>query len=190
MASPSRTHSPSARNSRPVRRLVWLAVFFMTGVFAFLETPREIARWQLAFASRDFEAGRREAGQAWLKKAKAWDPDSVLLVLKQAQFHKASGNYDAALQEIDRALTSVPDNDYLQMKRAEVLQYLGRHAEAVKIWKSLDRLSQASGQPPRATALNGLGYAQAIANVEVEEGLRSAEQALQLAPGSSAILDT
>jgi tetratricopeptide (TPR) repeat protein len=162
----------------------------MAGVFACLETPREVSRWHLAIASRHFEAGRRAEAQRSLAKAQSWDPDSLLLVLKQAQLHKASGEYEAALKEIDRALADLPDNVLLLEQRAELLQHLGRHDQAVEIWKSLNRVSQASGQPPREEALNGLAYAQAIANQEVEAGLESIERALQLSPGNSAMLDT
>jgi len=190
MASAPRTESSAPRSPRPARRLVWLAVLLMTAVLAFLETPREIARWHLAIASQHFEAGRREAAQEWLNKAKAWDPDSLLLVLKQAQFHKVSGDFEAALKDVDRALEVLPDHVQLLEERTELLQHLGRHDEAIEIWKSLDRVSQASGQPPREIALNGLAYAQAIANKEVAGGLESVERALQLAPGDSAILDT
>ena len=162
----------------------------MAGVFACLETPREVARWHLAIASRHFEAGRHEEAQRSLAKAQSWDPDSLLLVLKQAQFHKASGDFEAAVKDIDRALAALPDNVLLLEQRAELLQHLGRHDEAVELWKSLDRVSQASGQPPREEALNGLAYAQAIANQEVEAGLESVQRALQLSPGNSAMLDT
>jgi tetratricopeptide (TPR) repeat protein len=162
----------------------------MAGVLAFLETPREIARWHLAIASRHYDAGRPEDAQAWLEKAKAWDPDSLLLVLKQAQFHKRSGEFEAALAEIDRALAALPQNVELQVARAELLQHLGRHDEAIEIWRSIDRVSRASGQPPREIALNGLAYALAIGNTDLKTGIEAVEQALQLEPGQPAVLDT
>src|SRR5262249_19974543 len=62
-----------------------------------------------------------------------------------------------------------------------LLQNAGRFADAVKDWKRLDQMSERSGRPGRAEALNGLAYAQALAKTELEEALDKVNEALKLA---------
>ena len=46
--------------------------------------------------------------------------------------------------------------------------------------KKIDQISQRSGNPSRAEALNGLAYAQAVAKVEIDEALANVNEALEL----------
>jgi tetratricopeptide (TPR) repeat protein len=200
MASPQRTNSASSRGdgapaSRPRlgRRLVWLAVFLMTAAWALLEFPHEVARWHLAAALEYEEDGHEEAAHKAIERAKAWDPKNLTLVLKQVLWHKASGDYAAALAELDRAEEIAPENPVIAGLRSELLHLLGRHEEALQIAKATDRISRASGRPPREEALNALAYSRAVGDIEVEAGLSEANEALDLAAGSQlvpAILDT
>jgi tetratricopeptide (TPR) repeat protein len=170
--------------------MIWAMVLLIVGPCAFRQAPLEVARWHEATAIKHREAGEKEAALESLERAMEWDADNPALLLKRASWHKADGLYDLALADVLRADALRPDEFSVLALRAELLQLLDRHAEAIDIWKAIDRLSIAGGSPPRETALNGLAYARAVGNLELEEGLTGVDQALELRPGEANILDT
>ena len=188
----------SARSSRPpqpralrtTRLLLALVVLAIVGPCAYQETPREAARWHLASAEVHREEGRTDAAWRELQRARDWDPHNPILLLKQAQWHKADRQFEAALEAVRAAEDLRPEHWTVLIVKAEILQHLGRHSEAIDTWKTIDRMSMASGRPPRETALNGLAYARAVGNAEIEEGLEAVNRALELAPGNAPMLDT
>jgi tetratricopeptide (TPR) repeat protein len=182
------------------RLLLAAVVLAIVGPCAYQETPREVARWHMARALVHREEGRKDAAWESLGRARAWDPKNPILLLKQAQWHKADRNFEAALADVQAAEELRPEEwQVLMVKaeewqvlmvKAEILQHLGRHEDAIDTWKTIDRMSMASGQPPRETALNGLAYARSVGNAEIEEGLEAVNRALELAPNNAAMLDT
>ena len=93
--------------------------------------------------------------------------------------------------DCDRMLELGGDEEEWLKVHALFLQNMGDFVQAVDDWKRLDALSQRSGRPSRAEALNGLAYAQALANVDLDEALKNVNQALALqTENNAAILDT
>jgi tetratricopeptide (TPR) repeat protein len=70
------------------------------------------------------------------------------------------------------------------------LQHLGRHAESIADWEKLVKLRADAAARRRAEALNGLAYARAVAQTDLDQALREVEQALQLVGDNPAMLDT
>jgi tetratricopeptide (TPR) repeat protein len=70
------------------------------------------------------------------------------------------------------------------------LQKAGQFKKAVQDWKELEKLSERNGNPSRSTALNGLAYAQALAQQDLDDALMNVNKALALSPDNPAILDT
>jgi tetratricopeptide (TPR) repeat protein len=174
-----------------------LVVLAIVGPCAYQETPREVARWHVARALVHREEGRNDAAWAAMARARDWDPKNPDLLLKQAQWHKADRDFDAALADVQAAEELRPEDWNVLLVKAEILQHLGRHAEAIDTWKEIDRMSMASGQPPRVSALNGLAYARSVGNAEIEEGMEAVNRALELLPNHpdmaqtrAAMLDT
>src|SRR6478752_2128527 len=73
---------------------------------------------------------------------------------------------------------------------ASFVQHAGDFASAVEDWKKIEQFSLRSGIPSRATALNGIAYAQALAKTNLNKALESANEALELARDNPNILDT
>jgi len=186
----SRPPNTAQRRSRAIRLLLGLVILAFVGPCAYQETPHEVARWHLAAALEHREAGRNEAAWESLARARSWDPKNPILLLKESQWHKADREFDEALKAVDEAAELRPDHWSILVARAEILQHLGRHEEAIDTWKQIDRISLASGQPQRESALNGLAYARAVGNAELEQGLDAINEALKLAPREPALLDT
>lgn len=170
--------------------MIWAMILLVVGPCAFRQAPLEMARWHVARAIQQREAGDKEGAWASLDRAMAWDAENPANFLRRARWHKADGKYEAALDEILKADLLVPDNFAILSQRADALQLLGRHAEAVEIWKAIDRLSIAGGNPPRVQAQNGLAYARAVGNLELDEALAGINQALESDPTDAAMLDT
>jgi tetratricopeptide (TPR) repeat protein len=170
--------------------MLWALVLLVVGPCAYQQAPLEMARWHVAAAIKARSEGRQEAALDLLDRALAWDADNPSLYLKRAQWRKADGQYDLALADVQRADALRPDDPRILSARSELLQLLGKHAEAIEIWRAIDRLSLAGGTPPRETALNGLAYAQAVGNLELEEGLERVNKALDIEPDNAALLDT
>jgi tetratricopeptide (TPR) repeat protein len=172
------------------RLMMWGMILLIVGPCAFRQAPLEVARWHVAQAIDLREAGRNEAAMQSLDRALAWDAENPAIFLRRARWLKAEGQYEAALAEILKADLLMPDNFAILSQRADALQLLGRYAEAVEIWKAIDRQSIAGGNPPRAMAQNGLAYARAVGNLELDEALAGINQALESDPANAAMLDT
>jgi tetratricopeptide (TPR) repeat protein len=80
------------------------------------------------------------------------------------------------------------------MERAEFFQGLGGWELAVADWKLIERLFNKGYPGPSmldtASMLNGLAYARALADVELEQALKNANEAVRREPRSPMFLDT
>ena len=197
-SDPSRTRPGTIRGGSPapehrgfgVRWVIWLTLLVLAGPCLYVETPREVAYWYVAAAIEDRSHGRADAAYAKLEKALSWSPSEPAVLFRRAAWRTEDGQYETALKDCNRALEVSGENSRMLMQRTQTLQHLGRHAEAIEDWKLIDRRSKTSGVPPREVALNGMAYARAVGNLEIEEGLKEVNEALKLSPGDAAILDT
>ncbi len=186
---------PSHASSRPsaprrIRLWVWLLVAAMIGPCAYVQAPREVGRWYLAAAQVERDAGNREVADRFMARAQSWASDVPGLLLMRAQWLQKDGQYEPALEVLNDLDDRLPDNPTILALRSEVLQHLGRHEEAIADWKSLDRMSLTGGIPSRPEALNGMAYARAVGNLQLDEALAGVEEALTIEPGDPMILDT
>jgi len=152
--------------------------------------PREIALWHLIAAQEDRAAGRKDQAYDRLQDAIRWSPKNAGMLRQRAVWRLEDGQQEAALTDVNLAADAAPDDVEVLELRAQILQHLDRHAEAIQDWKTLDRLSQTHGTPTRAQALNGLAYARAVGKLDLDDALKNVSMALELAPQNPAILDT
>src|SRR5262245_27663885 len=90
------------------------------------------------------------------------------------------GQRDEAMDDCDRMLELGKESaEWLQV-HAQFLQNAGEFVRAVGDWKKINELSQRSGIPRRQEALNGLAYAQALAEIDLDDALENVNQALEL----------
>ena len=192
--SPVRTGlkpAPRPPQSQTARLMMWILLAAVIGPCAVLEGPSEVARWLLAAGTVDREAGQSELAYDRLERALAWTTDNADVYLQRARWRVEDRDYAAALADCNQAHAAVgDDNAAVLMFRSQVYQHLGRHEEAIADLKTVDQLSQTTGTPTRDTALNGLAYARAVGNLQLDEGLTGVNEALRFRPADPMILDT
>jgi tetratricopeptide (TPR) repeat protein len=181
---------------RPGSRKWKVAIILMVliaGAVALIATwlvPREMAGWHLAEAQEARADGDDDRAYAEMTEALRWLPEKPTLFLQRAAWRLEDEQFDKALDDVKEA-ESHQGNPYQVLSlKAQVLQHLGRHAEAIRAWEAIGRLPQFAEGDGRAMALNGVAYARAVGRLEIKEGLAEATEALNLAPGSAAVLDT
>jgi tetratricopeptide (TPR) repeat protein len=182
----------SPRLARPPRlRYVFaLPLVILVGACVVIQGPREVGRWKLA-AALDLRAeGKKEEAYSKLAEAMQWFPDNPMLILQRAEWRLEDGLRDKALADADEVLKLSDDSSSWLAVHSHLMQTAGEHGRAVEDWKKINRESERTGRPERATALNGLAYARALADMEIDEALEDVNQALELEPGNAAILDT
>ncbi|NLF70013.1 MAG: hypothetical protein GX575_13285 [Candidatus Anammoximicrobium sp.] len=175
------------------RLAISIALAITLGPVLYFGLPAEVARWHVAAATEMWLDGKKPEALARLERALQWAEDSAATYACRADWMLEDEQFDRALADYDMALTLEPTNLWALIQRSEVLQHLGRHAEAIRDWKKLvDRQASASADQ-RAVFLNGLAYAQSLDTAkdpELDEALGNASQALNLAGQDAAILDT
>ena len=169
---------------------LWLFVLALLGPCVVPEIPREVARWRLAQALEARQRGDRELAHATLAKVMESLPDSPSLLLQQAEWLLEDGKTEEALAAAQRVKELIGDEPLWLMAYAQFLQSAGQFKDAVEYFRQIEQISERSGNPPRAMALNGLAYAQALAQVDLAEALQNINKALELDPGEPALLDT
>lgn len=196
------SQSPNGPNSiqirleppRPVRPrprpVFWLFIFGVVIPVIAWRIPGEISGWYLASALRNRDQNNSAEAYRRLEQANYWTPDRPLLLLQRAEWELADGKNEEALADCEKMLAATKGNYSWLTIHANFLQHAGKFTEAVEDWKRIDQLSLRSGNPNRAIALNGIAYARALAKSDLEEALKNANEALDLAPDASSILDT
>jgi len=180
---------------RGIRPLTWILLLAIIGPCAVQIVPQEIGRWHLARAIRLRESGQKEAAYQELTAAMARFPDNPALLLRRAEWQLTDGNREEAIADADRMLSAAENSSAVNFAKwlnihSLFLWNLGEFSRAVDDRKKLESLSQRSGIPDRATALNDLAYAQALAKTDLDEALSNVNQALEFHPASAAMLDT
>ena len=187
------SQSPTGQQAPKRRRiagLVWLVLLAMIISTAITQGPREVGRWHLAKAIKLRGEGDNEGAYQELAAAIKGLPDRPELVLQRAEWEIDDGDKEKALADIDKCLEKAGNELQWLQVHSLFLQNSGEFKRAVEDWKKIEKFSKRSGSPPRASALNGLAYAQALANDELDEALANVNQALELKPNEAALLDT
>ena len=145
MSTASHPNSPRPPRPRTLRLLVWLLLLATIGPCAYIQAPREVGRWYLAGAKVERDAGRKELADRHLTQAQRWMPDDPQLLLQETQWHLEDGNLEAALAACNRLVELQPDDFQSLFTRSQVLDRMGKEAEARADWKTIDRFSQTRG---------------------------------------------
>lgn len=192
--SPESPSSPSRTGSESPQRSLSPWFFFVTILLVVLPTlvwqwPYERDRWALAAALQSREAGKAEEAYAQIAKIIDRNPQSLSPRLVRAQWYYDDNQLEESLADINQAVAVQNDNVILAV-RSLTLQKMGRHREAID--DLLEVLSRTSINKPRlrAEALNGVAYARAVGNLELEEALKQIEEAEKIRPDEPHILDT
>ena len=179
--------------SRPPNRRAFLIILVILGLLSvpiFSWLPGEVVRWRMALAAeRRLDGDLKEAIQI-LDAAIAKTPDRPELYLRRAEYYSEAEEYEQAIQDLDQALLVGAPANVVISERSQALHHLGRHAEAIDACKELQRLSQEEHIGSVWEALNALAYARALGQVELEDGLENAEEAIRLAGPNLGVLDT
>jgi tetratricopeptide (TPR) repeat protein len=165
----------------------------LVGPCAAFQATREVGRWQLALALRHWEAGEKELAQARFEAAERWLGDSPDLLMQRAAWRLEEGDIEGALLESNRAVAAAPGRVRSLIYRSHILQHAGRHAEAIADWQEIVRQMEDEGPQSQAQALNGLAYARAVAQVDLDTALADVNRALELntsAYAAPAYMDT
>ena len=136
------------------------------------------------------EAGKKAEALAQLDDALQWLPRSAELIITRAEWLWEEGKREEALAEADRIFEASDESGATLFLHAQFMQNAGQFAPAVDDWKKILRHSEVSGEPSLATAQNGLAYAQALAEQELDDALQNVNRALEREPENAAILDT
>lgn len=183
---------PPGPGSRKWKVAIILMVLIagLIGLVATWLVPREVAGWHLAEAHEARAEGDDDRAYAEMTEALRWLPNKPALYLQRAAWRLEDDQFDKALDDAKEAENCNGDPYQVLSLKAQILQHLGRHAEAVRAWEAIGRLPQFADGEGRAMALNGVAYARAVGRLKIKEGLAEAAEALNLAPGSAAVLDT
>lgn len=170
--------------------LMLVLIAAVVGLIATWLVPREMAGWHLAEAHEARAEGDNDRASAEMTKALRWLPEKPGLYLQRAAWRLEDREFAKALDDAKQAEKLNADAYQVLSLKAQILQHLGRHAEAIRAWEAIGRLPEFAEGNGRATALNGVAYARAVGRLKIKEGLAEATEALNLAPGSAAVLDT
>lgn len=170
--------------------LLIIIVGIVVGPLLYFALPGEAARWKIASAEEKRLNGDLPGAIADLDQALAQNPSNSELLRKRAQWLMEQKNYVAALEDCNRVIKLKPDDIESYQIRSLVYQFLDRHSEAVGDWKTINKLNRIRRQMDQAVALNGMAYARALADIEVDEGLADIAEALRQRGENAPMLDT
>jgi tetratricopeptide (TPR) repeat protein len=160
------------------------------GPVAWLGLPEEISRWYIAAAIEAHLDGDAPAALQRMAAASRWAPENPAIHIYRGDWMQEAGAYQASLAEYAQALEIDATNQWALIQRSQALQHLGRHDEAIADWKRLMASAGSTRPAGRATYLNGLAYAQAVGNRELDAALENIAQALEIVGQNAAMLDT
>jgi tetratricopeptide (TPR) repeat protein len=160
--------------------------------------PHEIARWRAAAAWERQLSGDLEGALRAMAQAIAWAPADAKLYCRRSSWRVEAGDYSGAVEDAERAVELAPRDPAGYCQRSEAYQYAGRRREAVEDWNKLVQL--ANGKDEIAVQVlthrypvdvfNGRAYARALANIELEAGLKDVERSIKRSGAHWALLDT
>jgi tetratricopeptide (TPR) repeat protein len=175
----------------------WLSILTIAGVCAlvlgpvvYLGLPDEISRWYVAAALEAHADGDTPRALEHMQAASDWAPENISIYIYRGQLKQQEGDYAGSLVECNKALEIDPTNEGALIQRSQAFQHLGRHDEAIADWKTLTSSPSMSRIASRVMYLNGLAYAQALGNTELDAALENVENAIKTVGQNSAMLDT
>ena len=185
------TTAPQPAGSRWQNVATILAVVLLVvGPVVYLGLPDEVSRWYVAAAMEAYENGDVPGALGYMNAAGRWAPNNPAIYIYGGSWKQRRGDYEGSLAEYNKALEIDPVNELALIQRSEVLQHLGRHDQAIADWKKLASSSAMSRIQSRVVYLNGLAYAQALGNTDLDAALENIESAIRGAGQNAAMLDT
>jgi tetratricopeptide (TPR) repeat protein len=194
-SDPSGNAFPKPEGSRWTSRLAILVLTLIVfGPVVWRWWPKEVSRWYVAIATERQLDGDFSGAEEALTKAALWDEDSASILQQRGDLLIDTGRYEEALEDYVRAIQLNPDDPMARIKRSVALQHLSRHAEAIEEWLKIKTAWQDRGQEVFAMALNGLAYARALGDSDLDLALDEVNRALQFGgrhpENRAAMLDT
>ena len=183
-ASQTHTNRHLAAHGEPPAKArpwgAWLCVTLVIGLalgpVVVRGLPEEVASWYEARAIEQDLEGDQPAAEATLARALEWYPDSPTALLRRAQWNMEAGDYAASLRDCEQILENSSADVGAQLTRAEVLQHLGRHAEAIEIWERLAKPHRDGTGITSLNLLNGWAYARALGQADLDAALRDSSR--------------
>jgi tetratricopeptide (TPR) repeat protein len=174
--------------------LTGLVALLMAGaaglVLVVLLIPQELQRWRLAAAEEQRLNGDFSGAVQKLNREIEAYPGDLRLLLQRSRWLLEDQQYSEALNDVNQYLSQHPDDVMALRLRASIHQALGNFDDAVDDWKQILGSEATNSIAARADAMNGLAYAQSLANVEIEQGLTLVDEAMRLLGEDYAMLDT
>ncbi|NNM58391.1 MAG: hypothetical protein HKM04_01065 [Legionellales bacterium] len=131
-------------------------------------------------------AGKNKQALSHLADIKIQNMDQARqVVLLQVELLINMHQYKVALNALNKAITSLPDDIPLLYARAMVTNMLKDNVQTEKDLKQIIKID-----PKQASALNALGYLLITTPPRYQEALKYTNQALAISPKDPAILDT
>ena len=170
--------------------LLLFIVSLVIGPLVYFALPGEIARWRIASAEEKRLNGDVKGAIQALDLALEEDPNNSQLLRARAKWRLENKDYSAALEDLDKLCQQRPDDESLVILRIEILQSMGRHADAVTQAKELLEMGTLQIATVRAIKLNLLAYSRALANIEIDEGLTDIDEAIRIRGETFELIDT
>jgi tetratricopeptide (TPR) repeat protein len=131
------------------------------------------------------QSGKAEQGAALLTGAVDANPGDLAALLALAEYHAQTGQFDAAMQVLDRAAAKFPSDPTVAFEAGAVLERQKRFADAERKFREV-----LAKDPLHAQALNYLGYMLADRGERLDEAIGYIKRALAVDPHNGAYLDS
>ena len=131
------------------------------------------------------ESGRNELATETYEQLADSQPQSPEIAVEAGLAWQAKGNLLRAIAEFDRALKLAPGNSLVYAYLGKALDDAGRKSDALRIYRQGLVLD-----PTNPWLGNNLAFLLAETGKDLDEALKLAHQAVQLAPGNSSFSDT
>ncbi len=131
------------------------------------------------------QTGKPDEGAILLTRALDENPDDLAAYLALAEYRTQIGQFDAAMQVVDRAAAKFPSELSVTFEAGAVLERQQRFADAERKFKEV-----LARDPLHAQALNYLGYMLADRGERLDEAIGYIRRALEVEPHNGAYLDS
>jgi tetratricopeptide (TPR) repeat protein len=140
---------------------------------------------QMFFAELLVANGQRAEARAALLAAKNANPKFPPADLALAQLDAAEGHWSEALKTISPVVAQYPKNVPARLLLAAIQDTTGNHASAMEAYTKILEIL-----PANVVALNNLAYDLAEYGSDLDEALKDAQKAAELAPDDAAVENT
>jgi tetratricopeptide (TPR) repeat protein len=140
---------------------------------------------QMFFAELLVANGQRSEARTAFLAAKNANPKFPTADLALAQLDAAEGHWSEALRTISPVVAQYPKNVPARLLLAGIQDTSGNHASAMEAYKKILEIL-----PANVVALNNLAYDLAEYGNDLDEALKDAQKAAELAPDDAAVENT